>query len=200
MAQFPQLVFDREVNDPSQPLSSLEGKLIFRVLEKIDPRIPLYEEIHDKVTEDFRYEKAFRKAKTLAEECLDKISQTSFGESIKSFEDEAGKIEIVETDYFSRPGIVGEGNYIKMLGSNKPKLATAAFDLKIGESAIAVEEKGEKACYVILLVERKGTDPGKFEAGKDSITKRYLIEKQLAFLSEWESWIHKKTRLGKSKS
>ncbi len=79
-------------------------------------------------------------------------------------------------------------------------LATKAFDLKIGESAVTVKGKGEKTCYVVMLVDKKGTDPKKFEEERDSIMERYLIEKQLSFLSEWESQVHKKTRLGKSKS
>lgn len=196
---FPQLVFDREVNDPSPPLSSLEGKLIYQVLERIAPRIPPYEEIHDVVAKDLRYEKAFREAEAFAKRCLEKIAQTSFEEGIKIIEEERSKLQIVETDYFSRPGI-GENNYIKVLGSDRRKLATKAFELKNGETAIAVEDKGEKTCYVVKLVDRKGADLKKFEEKKDSIMERYLFEKQLAFLSEWESQVHKKTHLGKNKS
>lgn len=51
-----------------------------------------------------------------------------------------------------------------------------------------------------MLEDRKKVDPKKFEEEKDSIIAKYLIEKQLAFLSEWESWVSKKTQLGKSKS
>jgi len=198
--QFPQLVFNREVNDPSVPLSSLEGKLIFRVLERIAPSIPPYKEVHDEVAEDLRYEKAFKKAEAFAKKCLEKIGQTSFEEGIKIIEEETGKIQIVGTDYFSRPGIISENDYVKVLGPDRYALATKAFDLKVGESDIAVEGKGEKTCYVVMLVDRKKTDLEKFEVEKDSIMERYLIEKQLAFLSEWESQVHKKTRLGKSRS
>jgi hypothetical protein len=67
LPQFPQQVFEREVNDPSTPIGSTEGKLIFRVIEKIEPRIPPYEEIHDKDAEDLRYEKAFEEAEKIAE-------------------------------------------------------------------------------------------------------------------------------------
>ncbi|MFQ5962844.1 MAG: SurA N-terminal domain-containing protein [Candidatus Scalinduaceae bacterium] len=200
MEQLPQLVSERDVNDPSPPLGSLEGKLIFQVLERLEPSSPPYEEIRDRVEEDLRYSKAFKKAETFAEKCIDKIKQTSFQEGVKSIQEETGKIEIVETDYFSRPGIISENDYIKVLGSDRPNLAEMAFDLKIGESAVAIEGKGEKTCYVITLVDRKKVDPEKFEAERDAIMKGYLIEKQLAFLSEWESWVNKKTRLGKGKS
>jgi peptidyl-prolyl cis-trans isomerase D len=199
VGNFPQLVFDREVNDPSPPLSSLEGKLIYRVLERIAPSIPPYKEIHGMVAEDLRYEKAFRKAEAFAKRCLEKIGQTSFEEGIKIIEEETGKIQIVETDYFGRPGIT-ENDYVRVLGSDRFALATKAFDLNIGESAITVEGKGEKTCYVVALVDKKETDLKKFEEKKDSIMERYLFEKQLAFLSEWESQVHKKTQLGRSKS
>lgn len=198
--QFPQLVFDREINDPSTPLSSIEGKLIFRVLEKIDPRIPSYEEVYDKVKEDFRHEEAFRKAESLAEKCLEKIKQTSFDEGVKYIEEETGKIQEIETDYFSRPGIFSEDNYVKVLGMDRPELAGAGFNIKVGKSAIAIESKGEKMCFVVMLVDRKKADPKKFEDEKDSITVNYLTEKQLALLSEWESWIQTKTQLGRTKS
>jgi hypothetical protein len=200
LEKFPQLVFDREINDPSPPLSSLEGKLIYRVLERIDPAIPPYEKIHDKVAEGLRSEKAFRKAEAFAKKCLEKMGQTSFEEGIKIIEEETGKIQIVETDYFSRPGIISENDYAKVLGSDRSALATRAFDLKIGEFGITVEGKGEKTCYVVTLVDKKEADLKKFEEKKDSIMEKYLTEKQLAFLSEWESQLHKKTRLGKSKS
>ncbi len=200
MEKFPQLVFDREINDPSPPLSSLEGKLIYRVLERIAPSIPPYDKIHDKVAEDLRNEKAFRKAEAFAKKCLEKIGQTSFEEGIKIVEEETGKIRIVESDYFGRPGIISENDYVKVLGSDMSALATKAFDLKIGESAVTVEDKGEKTCYVMTLVDKKRTDLKKFEEERDSIMERYLIEKQLTFLSEWESQVHKKTQLGKSKS
>ena len=200
LGQFPQLVFDREIDDPSLPLSSIEGKLIFRVLEKAEPHTPSYEEIFDKVKEDFRYEKAFRKTESLAEKCIEEVKRTSFDEGIKLIEEETGEIQKIETDYFSRPGIFGESNYNIVLGMDRPELAGAGFNLKVGESAIAIESKGEKVCFVVTLVDRKKTDPGKFEEEKDSITQRYLMEKQLALISEWETWIQGKTQLGKTRS
>jgi hypothetical protein len=199
LPQFPQQVFDRDVNDPSPPFSSLEGKLIFRVIEKIDPRIPTYEEVREKVARDLSYEKALAEAEKLAEKCLEKINQTSFEEGIKFIEDEAGKIEITGTNYISRPGIISEDDDVEVLGQERAKIAETVFGLKVGEPAIAIEDKGEKTCYVVMLVDRKKVDPKKFEEEKDSIMAQYLIEKQLAFITEWESWVSKKAHLGKSK-
>ena len=200
LPQFPQQVFDREINDPSQPLSSLEGKFIFRVIDKIAPRIPPYEEVHDKVARDVSYEKAFEKAKEFAEKGLEKINQTSFEEGIKFIEDEAGnKIEITGTGFISRPGIISKDDDTEMLEQERAKIAETVFGLKVGASAIAVEDKGEKTCYVVMLVDRKRVDPKKFQEEKESIMAQYLMEKQLAFLAEWEHWVSNKALLGKSK-
>ncbi len=70
LPEFPQQVFDRDVNDPSPPLSSVEGKFIYRVIEKIEPRTPAYEEIRERVARDLSYEKGFAEAEKLAEKCL----------------------------------------------------------------------------------------------------------------------------------
>ena len=67
LPQFPQQVFDRGVNDPSTPIDSTEGKLIFRVIEKVESHIPPYENVRDKVSKDLRYEKAFEEAEKIAE-------------------------------------------------------------------------------------------------------------------------------------
>ena len=200
LEKFPQLVFEREIDDPSPPLNSMEGKLIFRVIERTPPQSRSFEDIHDKVAEDFRYEKAFRKAQSLAEKCLEQIDQTSFDEGIKSIEDEAGELQITETDYFNRPGIFGESNYVTVLGEDRPKLASVGFDLKVGKATSVSESKGESICYVVMLEDRKKADSEKFEEEKDLIMQKFLIEKQLAFLTEWESWISTKTRLGKKRS
>jgi hypothetical protein len=196
---FPKQVFERDINDPSTPISSSEGKLIFRVIEKIETHIPPYEEVRDKVTEDLRYEKAFEVAEKVAGKCLEKINQTSLKEGVTFIKDDAGKLAIIETKYVSRPGIISGDEDTEILGSDRVKITEAAFDLKVGESAIAVENRGEKTCYVVNLVERKKVDPKGFEEKRDLIMEQYLLEKQFGFSTEWESWIGTKTQLGKSK-
>ncbi len=200
LPEFPKQVFEREVNDPSTPISSSEGKLIFRVIEKVESHIPPYEEVHDKVAEDLRYEKAFDEAEKVAGKCLEKINQTSLKEGVKFIKDDAGTLAIIETKYVSRPGISSKDDDTEILGSDKVKITEAAFGLKVGESAIALENRGEKTCYVLNLVERKKVDPKRFEEKRDLITEQYLLEKQFVFSTEWESWIGTKTQLGKSKS
>jgi hypothetical protein len=158
LPEFPQQVFDRDVNDPSPPLSSVEGKFIYRVIEKVAPRTPPYEEIRERVARDLSYE-----------------------------------------NYITRPGIISEDDDVEVLGQEKAKIAETVFGLKVGESAITVEDKGVKKCYVVMLVDRKKVDPKEFEEEKDSIMAQYLAEKQLIFITEWESWIGKKAQLGKSK-
>ncbi len=200
LSQFPQQVFDREVNDPSPPIASVEGKLVFRVIEKIESRVPPYEEVRDKVAEDLRYKKAFEEAGRFAEECLGQVNQSSFEEAIKAIETEAGRLTVMETKYINRPGVIGKGDDTEFLGQDKVEIVDAAFGMKVGESAVAAEEKGEKKCYVVTLVDKRAVDTKKFEEDKDSIMKQYLMEKQFSFFAEWEAWISTKTQLGKSRS
>ncbi len=200
LPEFPKQVFERDVNDPSTPIGSSEGKLIFRVIEKVESHIPPYEEVHDKVAEDLRYEKAFEVAEKVAGKCLEKTNQTSLNEGVEFIKDDAGKLAIIETKYVSRPGISRRDDDTEILGSDRVKITEAAFGLKVGESAIAAENRGEKTCYVVNLVERKKTDPKGFEEKRDLIMEQYLLEKQFIFSTEWESWIGTKTQLGKSKS
>ncbi len=200
LIQLPQLVFERDVNDPSPPISSPEGPLMFRVIEKIEPEIPPFEEIKDKVLEDLKQEKAHKIAQELAEKCIEKINQSTFEDGVKSIEDKTGELKIVETDYFKRPGIIGENSYMSVVGQDKPELATMVFGLEVGESATAVKDKGERTCYLVTLVDRKKSDPAEFEKEKESIMAKYLTEKQYTFLLEWEPWLSQKTQLGKDKS
>jgi hypothetical protein len=200
LPEFPKQVFERDVNDPSTPISATEGKLIFRVIEKVESHIPPYENVHDKVAEDLRYEKAFGEAEKVARKCLEKTNQTSLEEGVSSIRDDAGQLAIIETKYVSRPGISRKDDDTEILGPERVKITDTAFGLKVGESAIAVENRGEKTCYVVKLVERKKVDPKNFEVQRDLITKQYLLEKQFVFSSEWESWVGTKTQLGKSKS
>ena len=200
LPKFPKQVFEREVNDPSTPIGSSEGKLIFRVIEKVESHIPPYEEVRNKVAEDLRYEKAFEEAEKVAGKCLEKTNQTSLEEGVEFIKDDAGKLAIIETKYVSRPGIISKDDDTEILGSDRVKITDAAFGLKVGGSAIAAENRGEKTCYVVRLVERKTIDPKKFEGKRDLIMEQYLLEKQFVFSTEWESWIGTKTQLGKSKS
>ena len=200
LIQLPQLVFEREVNDPSPPIGSPEGPLMFRVIAKTQPETPPFGQIHDKVAEDLRYEKAFIAAQKLAEKCLEKINQSTFEEGVKSIDSGTGELKIVETDYFTRPGIIGENSYVAVLGQDNPGLAATVFGLEIGESATSVKEKGERACYLVTLVDRKKIDPAGFEKEKESIMAKYLAEKQFAFLLEWEPWLNQKAQLGNDRS
>lgn len=194
---FSKLVFEREINDPSLPLGSLEGKLIFRVIEKKPSQTPPFEEIRDRVANDLREQKSFEKMIAFAEKSLEGIKQTSFDDGVKDIEKEVGEIEIVETDYFSRPGILGLNDYVKILGAYLPDLAELAFNLKTGETSVAVDGKKEKMCYIVTSVDRKKADLEKFEAEKKLIKNNYLMEKRYAFLAEWESWIKNQTHLGR---
>ena len=70
---------------------------------------------------------------------------------------------------------------------DRPNVAKKAFELKTGQWGVAMETAGEKACYIISLVEKKQADKAAFEKDKENVTKRYAYEKQEAFMTEWQN-------------
>ena len=85
----------------------------------------------------------------MRKKCLEKTNQTSLEEGAEFIKDDAGKLAIIETKYISRSGIINTDDDTEILGSDRVKITDAAFGLKVGESAIAVENRGEKTCYVV---------------------------------------------------
>ncbi len=209
-------VFEREKYDPTQPFDCPEGRFIFQVVDKRPPGAPPLAEIRNRIERDLREEKALRKMRELAEICVGKIKDRDLDEGVKTLEAELfeivkqgpvvvspGKesqkvtVEHNETDYFSRPGYSGNrpSRYISALHGDRPNVASRAFSIKKGDVAIVIEESGEKACYIISLVDKKEADKSQFEEGKDKILKRYLAEKQEAFMAQWMDSLNQKAKL-----
>ncbi|HLG31138.1 MAG TPA: SurA N-terminal domain-containing protein [Candidatus Brocadiales bacterium] len=208
--------FEREKYDPTQPFDCPEGRFIFQVVDKRPPGAPPLAEIRNRIERDLREEKALRKMRELAEICVDKIKDRDLDEGVKTLEAELleivkqgpavvspGKevqkvtVEHNETDYFSRPVYSGNrpSRYISALHGDRPNVASRAFSIKKGDVAIVIEESGEKACYIISLVDKKEADKSQFEEGKDKILKRYLAEKQEAFIAQWMESLNQKAKL-----
>ncbi|MGR3309939.1 MAG: SurA N-terminal domain-containing protein, partial [Candidatus Brocadiales bacterium] len=210
------MAFGREKYDPAPPYDCADGRFIFQVINKKPPGAPPLAEIRGRVEGNLREEKALRRMRELAEKSIDKIKDGTFDEGVKFLEaalseivkqkltvvhpdSEAQKVtlEHSETDYFSRPIYWDNrpSRHIPALQGDRPNVASKAFGIKKGEVAVAVEERGEKTCYIILLVDRKEADKSKFEEEKDKILKRYRAEKQEAFITQWIDSLSLKARL-----
>ncbi|HHT9125609.1 MAG TPA: SurA N-terminal domain-containing protein [Candidatus Brocadiia bacterium] len=210
------MAFEREKYDPTPPFDCSEGRFIFQVVDRKPPGAPPLAEIRNRVEMDLRKEKALRKMRELAEICMEKMKDGNFDEGVKILEaalfeivkqgptvarpgNEAQKVTVEhsETDYFSRPIYSGDflSRYIPALHGDRPNVASKAFGIKKEDVAIVVEERGEKTCYIISLVDKKEADKGKFEEGEDRILKIYLAEKQEAFMIRWIDSLSQKAKL-----
>jgi len=193
--QIVQVAFDRDKYEASIPFNFVEGKVIFQVIDKKPSAAAPLEEIRNVVIHDLKQEKGLLKAKEIAEKYVGSTKRISFNDIAKSIRTESGKkdIPVCETDYITRPMKLfnKDSRYIEALKEDRPNVAKKAFELKPGQLGIAVETSGEKACYIIGLVDRKSADKTAFEKDRENVTKRYLYEKQEAFMADWQSDINR---------
>ncbi len=189
--QIVQAAFDRNKYEPSTPFDFVEGKVIFQVIDKKPSSAPPLEEIKNEVINDLKLEKGLLKAKEIAEKYAGASKSIPLNDMAKSIKMESGvrDIPMYETDYIARPMKLfnKDSRYIKALKEDRPNVAKKAFELKPGQLGIAIETSGEKACYIIELFDKKSADKTAFEKDKESLTKRYLYEKQETFMADWQA-------------
>ncbi|MFO0794324.1 MAG: SurA N-terminal domain-containing protein [Candidatus Brocadiaceae bacterium] len=189
--QLVQVSFGRDKFEPSTPLDFVEGKLILQVIDKKPAAAPPLEDIRNEVMNDLKMEKGLLKAKEIAEKYAGATSVPAFDEVMKSIKAEYPQknISACETGYINRPIKVfnKDSRYIEALKEDRPNVAKKAFELKTGQWGVAMETSGEKACYIISLVEKKQADKAAFEKDKENVAKRYAYEKQEAFMTEWQN-------------
>ena len=197
--RFASIAFDREKLDPSPPLNAVEGKYIFQVIDNQSPTTPPLSEIYEKVKTDLKLEMAFRKTRELSELCMNKMQEMSFKEGFDSFVNETGykSLESGETEFVSRPTLVGNRpyGYISSMQAYRPNIVLKAFKLKDKEIALAVEGEGERASYLITLVDKKVVTREEFDEKAEQIRKKYITEKQRFTLLKWENSITKESKL-----
>ena len=189
--QIIQVAFDRDTYEPSVPLDFVEGKVVLQVIDKRSSAPAPFEEIRNSVINDLQREKGFLKAKEIAEKYAGVTKNSSFDDIVKSIKTECPQkdISVCETDYISRPIKLfnKESRYIDALKEDRPNVAKKAFELKSSQLGVAAETSGEKACYIIALLDKKAADKSAFERDKENVTKRYLYEKQETFLADWQN-------------
>lgn len=197
--RFASNAFNREKYDPSPPLDALDGRYIFQVIDRQSPSTPPLSEIYEKVKSDLKLEMAFRKTRELAELCLNKMKDTSFKEGLDSFiSDMGGKgPEYGETEYLSRPTLLDNRSqaYIVAMQEYRPSVVSKAFKLKDKEIALAVEDEGKKASYLITLVDKKEITREEFDKNTEQIFRRYVGEKQRHTISKWEENLLRQSHL-----
>lgn len=193
--QIVQVAFDRDKYEATVPLDFIEGKVILQIIDKKPSAAAPLEEIRNVVVNDLKMEKGLLKAKEIAEKYVQTGKDGSFDDIVKSIRAESGKIDIpvCETDYINRPMKLfnKDSRYIEALKEDRPNVAKKGFELKPDQLGIAIETSGEKACYIISLVDRKSADKTAFEKDSENVTRRYLYEKQEAFMTDWQNEINR---------
>lgn len=197
--QLVQIAFDREKHEASIPLEFVEGRVVFQLIDKKVAAAPPLEEIRNVVINDLKMEKGLQKAKELAEKYTGTTANTSFDDLVKAIKAESGlkEIPVYETNYINRPMKLfnKESRYIEAMKEDRPNVAKKGFGLKPGERGIAVETSGEKACYILQMIDKKAADKTAFEKDKESVTQRYLYEKQESFMTDWQNDLSRHTEL-----
>ncbi len=194
--KIPKVAFDREKLEPSIPLEFVEGFVIFQVMDKKYPAPAQFEDIKNKVLQDITMEKGLQKSIEIAEKYTSgSNSAAAFEDIVKLIAGEYNQKDflVCETGYIQRPMKLfdRDSRYIEVLDADRPNLAKKAFELKQGEVAFAVETLDEKACYIISVMERKPADTSLFEKTRENVMKRFLYEKQEAFLTAWKADMNK---------
>ena len=116
-------------------------------------------------------------------------------------------LKIQESEYFTRPqpmpmGYGGDNElhqFTTGLGGDRPNVARVAFDLKDKAVGLAIEESGEKACYLLQVADRKPADPAEFKKDVNVFRQRYLLEEQMAVETAWMENLKKHIHLLKEK-
>lgn len=197
--QIARLAFDRNKYEPSIPLDYVEGKVIFQVIDKKPSDAAPLEQVRNEVVQALTLEKGLSKAKEIAEKYVGTARENSFSDIVKAIKTESVNkdIPVCETGYIARPMKLfdKDSRYIEALKADRPNVAKKAFELKPGQTGFALETSGEKACYIISVVDRKPADKTAFEKDRENVKKRYLYEKQEAFLAAWRTDVGRYTEI-----
>ncbi|MEP9411421.1 MAG: peptidyl-prolyl cis-trans isomerase, partial [Candidatus Brocadia sp.] len=122
--QIVQVAFDRDKYEVTVPLDFIEGKVIFRIIDKKPSAAAPLEEIRSLVINDLKMEKGILRAKEIAEKYVQPDKSGSFDDIVKSIREESGKMDflVCETDYITRPMKLfnKDSRYIEALKEDRP--------------------------------------------------------------------------------
>jgi peptidyl-prolyl cis-trans isomerase D len=141
------------------------GFAIPLLVEKREPRIPEFDEVKDRVAEDFKRTRAGEQLEQTAKE----IAAAGGVDALKAAAEKAGlKAEDDEAFRLGRP-----------LGSAgaDPALDAAVYQLKTGETTKTPVKVGDK-WVVVAVKERRDSKPEAFEQQKAQLTERALDERR----------------------
>ena len=160
----------------SSPLKSKESYFLIQLKDEKPKHLPTFDEVKEKVKEDFIKEEARKRAKEKAEKTLNALKK---GEKIK--------LKWTETGFFSPDEPIPKiGFYLKQkelffLDKNQPYFNDIA-------------EIGNKF-YLFKLKSRKKVNKADYEKEKEEFKKRLLIRRQIALFQAWVRQLREKAEI-----
>lgn len=165
----------------SDVIEAKDAFYVIQVAERTPERIPELSEVENEVRAAVRLEKALELAETRAEEIVSEVNENGL-----ALADIPEAPEPQETAPFTRRGRPSELPWLS-------GLATTAFELSEGEAAGPF--MNPTAAYVVQLKEKIDADPAGYEAQKESIKNRLLMERREQVFEDYYENLREKIKV-----
>jgi len=178
---FVQTAFSLEPGQMSEVIRGDKGYYLLQVIDEKPPEIPPFEEVRDRVEQQFRREESRILAEEKAKEVLEAAAS---GTSVDSLTEQEG-VEAMDTGFITRLR-----GFIPRIGASE-EIIEAAFNLTEGSPwAKQVFEVNSKF-YVIRFQERRDPDRAAFLAKKEELLTQQQASKAQEIYREWLAELRK---------
>jgi peptidyl-prolyl cis-trans isomerase D len=166
-SKFASIAFDLTDMEISDVQEFDDGYYILQLVDKVQPKIPAFDKVKEKVTLELIKEKQDEKAKADSETLLAALK------SGKTMHTESKKFNLTPktTGFFKRNDSIPE------IGSERG-ISELAFELTDKKRLPENVLKGSKGYYVIQFKDRKTSEPENFSKEKGDIKNRLLAQKK----------------------
>jgi peptidyl-prolyl cis-trans isomerase D len=183
-SEFASVAFNLSDKEISNVQEFENGYYILQLVDKIQPKIPEFDKVKEKVKLDLIKEKQDEKAKADSETLLAVLK------SGKTMQIESKKFNLTPktTGFFKRNGSIPEIGFER-------EIAEAAFQLTDKNQFPKNVIKGSKGYYVIQFKDRKISDPKNFAKEKEDIMNRLLAQKKSSIFDALLAQIKSKSEI-----
>ena len=166
-SKFASVAFDLSDMEISNVQEFENGYYILQLVDKVQPKIPAFDKVKEKVRLELIKDKQDQKAKVDSETLLAALK------SGKTMQAESKKFNLTpkSTGFFKRNGSIPEIGFER-------EISEAAFQLTDKKQFPENVLKGSKGYYVIQFKDRKISDPENFSKEKEEIKNRLLAQKK----------------------
>jgi peptidyl-prolyl cis-trans isomerase D len=158
----------------SAPVKVPEGYVVFRLLEKEEPKVLPLAEVRPQAAQAVRRQKAQEAAQTRAKQLADALRA---GEDPRSLAKRGDGVGFGETGPFSRTEPMADKEVAPAIGP---------LALGLPEGGVGGPVAGPKGLYVVKVVGREPPNPAEFETARRE-TERQLLEQKRG--QTWQAWL-----------